>query len=300
MPTIGLIVKFVSGLVLLKTAFFYARALLWFRIDSMNDLWFARVADCVVGLMFAASFVSLFAGSVSRANHIPIVKGAIAIWFVVSGSLLSLHEWQVQVRMASGRTQGINNLKQTALALHAYHDEHKKFPSAAICDKHGKPLLSWRVAILPYIEQEPLFKQFKLDEPWDSAHNIKLLQSMPETYIMPTAASLKPGETYFRVLVGGGAGFEMSQALQLSDIKDGTSNTIMVVEAADSVPWTKPDELNYDPIGPLPRFGCSSGRQYFFAAFFDGSIQSLPQTVSEKTLRALITRAAGDEPGNDY
>src|SRR5262249_40256468 len=108
------------------------------------------------------------------------------------------------------RAQSANNLKQIGLALHNYHDTMGNFPPAAIVDEQGNRLLSWRVAILPYIEQVELYKQFKLDEPWDSDHNKKLIAKMPKTYALPNKMS-KPGETHYRVFVGNGALFDWDQ-----------------------------------------------------------------------------------------
>src|SRR5207253_8597338 len=142
---------------------------------------------------------------------------------------------------AAGRTTSSNNLKQMALAMHNYADVYRgDMPAHAIYSKDGRtPLLSWRVAILPYIEQDALYKQFKLDEPWDSEHNKKLIPLMPKLYAVP-AAPLKPGETHYRVFVGGGALFDLAKPVRLVDTTDGTSNTLMVVETADTVVWTKP------------------------------------------------------------
>jgi prepilin-type processing-associated H-X9-DG protein len=198
-----------------------------------------------------------------------------------------------KVREAAARTQSANNLKQIALAIHSYHDTYKSFPAAAICDGNGKPLLSWRVTILPYIEQDQLYKQFKLDEPWDSEHNRKLIAQIPPIYVIP-AAPHKAGETYYRVFAGGGAGLEIKKGISFRNITDGTSNTIFAFEAAESVPWTKPDEPVYDAKRPLPKFGNFYGSGRFNAAFFDGSVHFLRNDLPEATLRALITRAGGE------
>jgi len=199
-----------------------------------------------------------------------------------------------KVREAAGRAQSQNNLKQIGLAMHNFASAgNGRFPPAAICDNKGKPLLSWRVAILPYIEQENLYKQFKLDEPWDSENNKELIPLMPKTYALP-AAPPNPGETHYRVFVGKGAAFDWIQgALLPGDFTDGLSYTWLVVETAEGVPWTKPDELEYDPEKPLPKFGTyhSGG---FNALFADGSVRLIFPTVKEKTLRALITRAGGE------
>jgi hypothetical protein len=203
-----------------------------------------------------------------------------------------------KVREAALRTQDMNNLKQIGLAMYMHHDAYRRLPAAAICDKDGKPLLSWRVAILPFIEQPALYKQFKLDEPWDSEHNRKLIPLMPKIYAIP-AAPPKPGETHYRVFVGKDAAFDLSKPARLpADFVDGTSNTILVAETADSVVWTKPDDINYDPQKPLPKL--FQHGNVFLVLLGDGSVRAIPVTLSEKTLRAAITRAGGEILGPDW
>jgi RNA polymerase sigma factor (sigma-70 family) len=86
---------------------------------------------------------------------------------------------------AASERQVRNNLKQIGLAMHTYREAHGRFPAPAILGKDGKPLLSWRVAILPYIVEDGLYQSFKLDEPWDSPHNKRLLERMPGLYAPP-------------------------------------------------------------------------------------------------------------------
>ncbi len=109
------------------------------------------------------------------------------------------------VREAARRAQCTNNLKQIGLALHNYHSATNGFPAAAITSKDGKPLLSWRVAILPFIEQQNLYNEFHLDEAWDSPHNKALIARMPKTYLCPTAPVRQEGTTTYKAFVGGGA-----------------------------------------------------------------------------------------------
>jgi hypothetical protein len=226
-------------------------------------------------------------------------EGAAVFTVAAMGTALLVPAVQ-KVREAAARTQSTNNLKQMVLAMHNYHGQYRMFPPAAICDKIGKPLLSWRVAILPYIEQDQLYRRFKLDEPWDSEHNMKLIPLMPPTYALPAAPS-KPGDgkTHYRVFVGGGAGFEWCKGLRIAEYRDGTSNTIAIVEAAQSVPWTKPDELVYDVKKPLPKMGNFDGNGVFNAALFDGSVRAFRTDVREATLRAYITRAGNEVIPND-
>ena len=201
------------------------------------------------------------------------------------------------VQNASSRAQSANNLKQMALAIHNYHDTYGISPPAAICDKKGKPLLSWRVAILPFIEGDELYKKFKLDEPWDSEHNKKLIDQMPRVYAYPYDETPSKNETHYQVFVGGGALFDTVQGFKFSGIPDGTSNTLLFVEAAKSVPWTKPEDIEYDakkPVSPLLAFQ----RDVCQVAFADGSVRAITKKLEEKIWHWLIQPNDGNAIGN--
>jgi hypothetical protein len=195
------------------------------------------------------------------------------------------------------------HLKDLAQAVHAYHDEHRTFPPHATYDKEGKPLLSWRVLVLPYLGEQELYQQFKLDEPWDSPHNQKLLDRMPPIYLHPAAPSgTPPFATYWQVFVGPGAAFEGSRGLQRSekDFPDGTSNTILIAEASRPVPWTKPEDLPYAPGQSLPALGGHTRSGGFYVALADGATHWVWSEASEATLRGAITRNGKDELGSDW
>jgi hypothetical protein len=211
-----------------------------------------------------------------------------------SGAAIALLLPAVQrVRTSANRVQDANNLRQIALAMHNYNAEYGRFPPAAICSKDGKPLLSWRVAILPYLGQQNLYQQFKLDEPWDSEHNKKLLSLMPKVYVLPEGAAAGAFTTHYRVFVGPEAGFPLRKGRRIAEITDGTANTWMVVEAREAVPWTKPDDLVFQPNKPLPLLG-NYFNGGFNAAFMDASVRFYQQPPPEKTIRALITPAGGE------
>jgi hypothetical protein len=209
-------------------------------------------------------------------------------------------EATVKIRQAASRAQSFNNLKQIALAFHNYHDTHGAFPPAAVVDKTGRPLLSWRVLILPYIEQQPLFQQFKLDEPWDGPANKKLLDKMPPVYRMPNPTAAKANETHYQAFVGRGAAFDLLRGTKLPEFTDGTSNTLLVATAATPVPWTKPDDIAFDPNADMTQ------KLGFFpdvahAAFADGSVRALSRRIDRKTIAALITRGGGEViDSNDF
>jgi len=196
------------------------------------------------------------------------------------------------------RLMTTNRLKQLAIGMSDWGESLRKdhFPPAAIYDKEGEPLLSWRVGILPYVEQKPLYKQFHLDEPWDSKHNLSLLEKMPKVFQSPKRPN--GANTHFRVFHGPGAAFEGKQGLN-REFPDGTSNTIMIVEADEAVPWTKPDELEYDPAQPLPKMGGIWPQNRFQLAMCDGSVRSAPATI-EQTLHSAISRNGGEILGTDW
>jgi prepilin-type processing-associated H-X9-DG protein len=196
---------------------------------------------------------------------------------------------------ASRRVQCVNNLKQIALAMHNFHASNNTFPRPAVLDAKGKPLLSWRVAILPFIDQQPLYEKFKLDQPWDSPHNKALLKEMPPVFRCPIGTKVETFTTTYRVLVGKGALFENDKEIGVADVTDGTSNALMVVEATDAVPWTKPEDLSFDPAAAASLIGAGSPHPGGFnASMADGAVRFFKTTIDLKVFRSLITRAGGE------
>jgi prepilin-type processing-associated H-X9-DG protein len=205
-------------------------------------------------------------------------------------------------RTAARRAQSVNNLKQIGLALHNYHSVNGHFPPRAITDRDGKPLLSWRVEILPFLEQQALFDEFHRDEPWDSAHNKKLLERMPALYRIPGVAA-GPGTTFYRGFSGEGTLFDpkVKLGVSIASVTDGTSNTLGIVEAREAVPWTRPDaEIAFDlTIKPetAAQLLLTLGSHFpggFNALFLDGSVRFLKMSISPQVLKALITRNGGE------
>ncbi len=196
-------------------------------------------------------------------------------------------------REAARRMSSLNNLKQIALATHNYHDTFNRFPDQGAKAKDGKPLLSWRVHLLPFMEGSELYDKFHLDEPWDSEHNKKLIDQMPAVYRAP--GSRLTNKTHYLAPLGEGVGFESGEKIGFASITDGTSNTIMVVEASEerAVIWTKPDDYEIDLENPTKGLtGLRPGG--FQVALFDGSVRFISQNVDAATLKAMFTRAGGE------
>jgi hypothetical protein len=192
------------------------------------------------------------------------------------------------------RGRARNNIKQLGLATINYAANCSALPPAG-GPKALHPGLSWRVAILPYIEEDKLYSHFHLDEPWDSPHNSPLLPRMPLVFAVPgTNDSL--GRTRYRVFVGKGTAFEKlrlnvrdpGQDPDAQNFRD-LAKKVLIIEAENSVPWTKPDELVYDPKGFLPLLSRAAGGPR--AILGDGSIRELDPYTPDDELRKLI---AGD------
>ena len=202
------------------------------------------------------------------------------------------------VRSAAARMRGSNNLKQIGLGIHGYASANGKFPAPAIYDKNGKALLSWRVSILPYIEQDNMYNSFKLDEPWDSEHNMKVGSKVRvKVYEDPRMPGdlTKPQTTYYKAFVGGGAGFEPNKQLDFSSFFNGMSNTVMVAAAGEPVIWWKPDDFEFDPKKKLPDL--TKPFEVLLVVMFDGTVRAIqPANMKnyDTRMKALITRAGGE------
>ena len=204
-----------------------------------------------------------------------------------------------QARKAAQRTTSKNNLKQLGLSMHNFHDVYKSFPPHASYNKKEKPLLSWRVYVLPFIEGEALFKEFRLDEPWDSDHNKKLIAKMPAVFKDPSGLVKKAGMTRYVAPIHARGIFDgKPEGRLIRDITDGTSNTIMLVEAAPdkAVVWTKPDDLPVNEKDPKNGLMAKDAAG-FNALFADGSVRFIAKAIKPKTLWAIFTRNGGEVVG---
>jgi hypothetical protein len=198
-----------------------------------------------------------------------------------------------KARQSAQQMASSNNLKSIGLAMHNYYSAYGRFPPAVVLGPDGKTPHSWRIALLPFLEENVLYNQYRLDEPWDSEHNKKLLSQMPDVFRHPQDAAGSTSAAYY-LLTGPAALFSAQPGApreggpSIAAIQDGTSNTLMAVEAKRNIPWTKPEDIPYDASQALPKFG---GYQEagWMAAFADASCRLIPKTVEDRTVRAMIT-----------
>jgi hypothetical protein len=223
-------------------------------------------------------------------------------------------------RTAARRAQSMNNLKQLAIGMLNHADALKTFPPPVLYGPDGKTPYSWRVALLRFIEEGELYKQYRFDEPWDGPNNIKLLDKMPSVYRNPMDPATSHNSSYF-VLVGPETIFEpqqeknaaadagiapaagapgdapaakrprgRNQGTRFAEIVDGSSHTILLVEAKRDIPWTKPEDIPYAADKPVPKLG-GYFENGFIAAIADGSVRFIADNLDEKTMRLLIGKA---------
>lgn len=196
---------------------------------------------------------------------------------------------------AESASDAPGSMKQLALAMHNFHDNFGAFPAQSLVDQQGKRLLSWRVMVLPYLDQYALYQEFHLDEPWDSEHNRTLIEKMPAVF-RSAGGNTKPGTTRFVApLTDRSTMGRVGPAVKMQDIKDGTSNTIWLLQADEShaVIWTKPDDLVIDEKDPI-RSMIGPETKRFAVSLADGSVRFLSRDNDSSTLMSLFSIDGGE------
>ncbi len=238
------------------------------------------------------------------------LAGVLGVGFITCGCLLPA----VQApRITTRRNYCSNNLRQIGIALQNYEDTYGSFPPAYIADANGKPMHSWRVLLLPFLEQENLYKQYRFDEPWDGPNNSLLAKMYPEMHLYrcPSDPDTDPpsGMTSYLAVVGPETVWPGAKAVSLAKIKDGSSNTLLVVESHNSgIHWMEPRDLHTTqmPMAVNPMRGqgicsCHGAKQdrgrgtCAQCLWADGSVRSLENDTPPATIRALLTIAGGEE-----
>jgi hypothetical protein len=277
---------------------------LYFAGVALKSDWFGLATLFVALLAILASGYFALGQLEGKPNLTGFMAGACLTSVAVAIPLmLAFYPLYQSVEDAQARSQLSDRMKQIALAMHEYHDAHKRLPAHAIYSKDGQPLLSWRVALLPYLGHGDLYRQFKLDEPWDSAHNLPLAETMPDVYALPRFFRDRepPNTTCFQVFVGPTTAFEGKVAVSIRDFPDGSSNTLLVAVAQEPVVWTQPADMAFHPKGPVPKLRSLSAKyMQYFAVTADAASHYIPEAITDEELRGLITRNGGEPPPKDW
>ena len=212
-----------------------------------------------------------------------------------------------KVREAADRQRSTNDVKVLGIASHNFNDAQGQLPLPFVPRTGEQPgavpsdltdRLSWRVSLLPYLEQDSLYRQFKKDEPWNSPANQPLAGTAVKAYADADAPT--DPATRYRCFYDNGAAFDTRRPARIpQSFPDGTANTILYVEGAEKVTWSRFGEYRFDPAGPLPPLGHPK-RDVFAAAMADGSVRWVKKTVSPQTLKAAVTANGGEVLGPDW
>lgn len=204
------------------------------------------------------------------------------------------------VELGADRAQRMNDLKQVALALHNYYSAMGRFPPQSLTDGEGKRLLSWRVLILPYINQMNLYSRFKLDESWDSPANLQAASAIPSVYAMKGAEQAVDENGVPKTQILGPMTKESmfgrpGKPVEFKEIRDGSSNTIWFVEAKpdSAVAWSKPEDLSIDEDAPLASI-IGEEAEGFIASLVDGAVIFFPRSLGDEGLKRFLTIAGGE------
>ena len=200
-------------------------------------------------------------------------------------------------REAARRAECSNNLKRIGLAMQTYVSVNNRYPNSSVIGRYGidgNVPHSWRVAILPYLDETALYNEYNFFEPWDGPNNIKLVDRMPKVFRDPSDTDSKPSSPSYFALTGPDTMFpSRKEGMKIAEVTDGTSNTVLVVEAKRDIPWTKPEDIPFDRDQPIPRLG-GMHPGGFNALFADGSVRFLKSAINQVILRALVTPAGGE------
>jgi hypothetical protein len=253
------------------------------RMPAAQLAYLTRIANFVVGKIRPL-----------QENDRVVVRVTADIPLATTGVLVGLLLPAVQAaREAARRMTASNHLKQIGLAVHNYHAAYKKIPGP-IRDKNGKALLSWRVAILPFIEEQALYERFHLDEPWDSDHNIQLVGEIGDVFSDPSLP-LPEGQTVFRMMAGDETGVKLEGDTRFRDFLDGLSNTIMCMEVSPehAVVWSNPEPFQPDMENPVAQMG-KAHPGGCHVLMYDGAVIFFTHSIDADLFRAMLTRAGGE------
>lgn len=209
----------------------------------------------------------------------------------------------IQQPVSRGPSPCKKSLKQIGLALHNYHDKYSCFPPAIVLGPDGKRWHSWRALILPFLDEPELAKQYRFDEPWNGPNNSRLLPKCPKSLRCYKAdeLGLDPSHTSYLTVVGSETSWPGTESLRLSEIPDGHSNTVAVVEVREAgIAWLAPVDLSFaDALATPSNFSglrpSSVHEGGCHVLLFDGTVRFVNSEIAPDIWRALLTRDGGEE-----
>jgi hypothetical protein len=264
------------------------------RLDSWEEIIRASLFNfIVIGPLWGISIYMLFV----RRSKKAIIAATTA--YLISASLLSYwHVFVFEARLGARDLQCQNNLKQIGLALRKYEQHYGCLPPAYVADAQGKPMHSWRVLLLPFLDQDELYRKYSFDQPWDGPQNSKLHQAMPAVFHCP-CGSWEGYETSYVAVVGNSTAWPGARCSRTQDVRDGLENTILLVEVAgfDGL-WISPRDLSIEQmdfhLNGQAGTSISSGHKRPAMLMADGNVRILGSDTQPEMLRAMLTISGGE------
>ena len=235
-------------------------------------------------------------GSSTTVIILVVLGVLLLVGLVCGGVLLALLLPAVSAaRNAAQTMQASNNLKQVGLAFHNYHSAYKQLPAAAATDALGNPLWSWRVTLLPFVEEQTTWSQWRQDQAWNSGANSHLMVPLPRVYASPKEANPASDQTHIFAVRDPQSMMSGAQGLSFADIKDGLSNTILAVYLPNrTTTWAAPEDITLAELQmELANVTPQDPVQILFG---DGAVRRIDSPQGRETVEALVTRDAGDVP----
>ena len=206
-----------------------------------------------------------------------------------------------------------NNLKSIGLALHLYHEKYGTAPPAYLIDKDGRPVHSWRVLILPFLDRDDLYQEYRFDEPWDGPHNQQLADKVGDLFHCPSdqteseaRKTVVPLETSYVAVIGPETYWRGAEGVCPCDVYDGMATTLQLVEVANSgIHWMEPRDLHVGQMAPTinPKAGQGISSRHKGGAIgllADGSVRFLSEKLTAETIRGLLTIKGGETIPEDF
>jgi hypothetical protein len=256
----------------------------------------------LVWILLGLYFVFLIYKTIRRKPGTSIAARWLILVFSIGISCFTiLPACPLSPRNVGYRRSCISTLRQIGTALQGYHDFYRAFPPAYVADKNGRPLYSWRVLILPFMDQEHLYKNINLNEPWDSPHNKPILDSSSYAFLCPNLPDENELDTSYVMIVGPDTISDGPHSSSLHDFQDGASNTIFAVEIANSgIHWAEPrdlkaDEINYRINDPDHKGISSCHKGYAHVLFGDNTVREMKDSTDPEIVKAMTTIAGGEK-----
>lgn len=271
--------------------------LLWSRAESWDEVsLLSTLSFLIIGPLWGLAVYL----SMCHSKRAALINGVLT--FLVTATLLTGWHWAIfSSRTASGRMPCCNSLKTIAVALHAYHAKYGQFPPAYHADAQGKPIHSWRVLLLPFLDQEALYQQYSFAEPWDGPNNRQLQRVIVPQYHCPSSLA-EPTTTSYVAVVGATTAWPGNRPLSIGNRPLSIGNRdneigdkLLLIEVADSkINWMEPKDLAYSAmdlhVNGSPANSISSRHSHgAHAATIDGKVEFVENGESPETIRQLLT-----------